>query len=92
MSPPKATRIIMCCVRLHNFVIDVDGAEAAKSVINKSQEHKYFSFPQDTLWDKNEGGDKVTSSSFEDSVGYGKDLRNHYVSQMENLGIVRPSQ
>jgi DDE superfamily endonuclease len=86
-DPPEATRVIMCCVRLHNFCIDVDGVEATKRLLERSKEHLYFFFKQDQLHSPD--ASQVRAGSQEVLKGYGKGLRESYVQKLKEMGIVR---
>jgi len=86
-DPPHAKRVLSCCAHLHNFIIDVDGACAALSLLQKSHEHRYFVFPQDEL---STGPHCLAQLSHFQTAGYGTELRNYLVTHLSSLGVVRP--
>jgi hypothetical protein len=84
-SPSKASRVIMCCVRLHNFCIDTDGSERCQLLLKRGQEHRFLTNFQDEL-----ALDNLEAPSQTNSRGYGKSMRASHVELLSRLGIVRP--
>jgi hypothetical protein len=74
----------MCCVYLHNFIIDVDGAARAERLLKTRKEHTAFVYYQDKL---------VANMSARDhernSPGFGPDMRKSLQQRMQDSGIVR---
>jgi hypothetical protein len=40
VSPKRATEIICCCVKLHNFIIDTDGNRRSRRILRTGKEYK----------------------------------------------------
>jgi hypothetical protein len=82
-QPVESTKIIMCCVRLHNFVIDEEGSQRALSMLKTGQEHSAFVYYQDELVDS------VGQSRKKGIIGYGPDMRNSMISLLRQFGFLR---
>ena len=85
-NPADSTKIIHCCVRLHNFIIDTDGELASLRLLERSKEHKYFSYWQD----EHHTTEGVSIPTHRIPM-YGSMLRNMLVGRLRRLGIVRPT-
>ena len=78
-DPDTATRIILACVFLHNFIIDIDGSEKSAELLERGKQHIYLTLYQDQL-----------STSNYSSLARNRTLRQNLVGELERLMIRRP--
>ena len=85
-DPVEATKILVSCASLHNFIIDIDGIDRALQLIEQQKHHYFLVFHQDEL-NTQPQHPTIQSSS---SDGGGSSLRAAMVQQLSSLGVLRP--
>ena len=85
MKPKTATKVICACVKLHNFIVDVDGVEKLRKILEDEQDHLFTPYFQDQCVDG-------VPLQYGSSPQYGESLRTHLCSEIERIGLTHPNQ